>query len=314
MAVSEMGKLEVVDVRKVWENEEQDFTPWLASNLTLLGDALELGLELVQVEAQVGPFSLDILARDDSGTMVAIENQLGHTDHTHLGQLLTYAAGFDVRSLIWVTPHFRDLHRAALDWLNRWTPKEISVYGVEVRAVSIGNSLPAPEFIPVVVPNEWSKSNRDRLNPDSARRRMFYQALVNRLQEVGFTDRKNANSGWIQRFPSGVADLEYCADVGNNPRVIMTIPNRERRKQVFDALRDDSEQVNHIEEALGLESDPKTELVWKTGPGNIVVRRSGSTDNLTSDIEGWMFDHLTKFKEVFNPVVADIVNSLDSDS
>ena len=100
MAVSETGKLEVVDVRKVWETEAQDFTPWLASNLTLLGDALELELELVQVEAQVGPFSLDILARDDSGTMVAIENQLGNTDHTHLGQLLTYAAGFDVRSLI----------------------------------------------------------------------------------------------------------------------------------------------------------------------------------------------------------------------
>ncbi len=314
MAVSEMGKLEVVDVRKVWETEAQDFTPWLASNLTLLGDALELELELVQVEAQVGPFSLDILARDDSGTMVAIENQLGNTDHTHLGQLLTYAAGFDVRSLIWVTPRFRDEHRAALDWLNRWTPKEISVYGVEVRAVSIGNSLPAPEFIPVVLPNEWSKSNRARLNPDAARRREFYQALVNRLLEAGFTDRKNATAVWIQRFSSGVADLEYCADVGNNPRVIMTIPNRERRNQVFDVLRDDSEQVKHIEEALGLESDPKTELVWKTGPGNIVVRRSGSSDNLTSDIEGWMFDYLIRFKDVFNPLVADIMNSLDSDS
>ena len=314
MAVSEMGKLEVVDVRKVWENEEQDFTPWLASNLTLLGDALELGLELVQVEAQVGPFSLDILARDDSGTMVAIENQLGNTDHTHLGQLLTYAAGYDVRTLIWVTPRFRDQHRAALDWLNRWTSNEICVYGVEVRAVSIGDSLPAPEFIPVAVPNEWSKSNRDGLNSDGARRRVFYQALVDRLLEAGFTDRKNATSAWIQRFPSGVADLEYCADVGNNPRVIMTIPNRDRRNQVFDVLRHDGEQVKHIEEALGVESDPKTELVWKTGPGNIVVRRSGSSDNLTSDIESWMFDYLIRFKEVFNPVVAGIVNSLDSDS
>ena len=108
--------------------------------------------------------------------------------------------------------------------------------------------------------------------------------------------------------------MEYCADVGNNPRVIMTIPNRERRSQVFDVLREDSEQVKHIEEALGVGSDPKTELVWKTGPGNIVVRRSGSSDNLTSDIEGWMYDYLTKFKEVFNPVVADLINSIDSDS
>ena len=137
MGASELGKLEIVVVREIWETEAQDFTPWLADNLALLGEALKLELTLAQVEAPVGAFSLDILATDESGAYVAVENQLGKTDHAHLGQLLTYATGYDVRHLIWVAPKFRDEHRATLDWLNRWTSEDIKLFGVEVRTVRI---------------------------------------------------------------------------------------------------------------------------------------------------------------------------------
>ena len=131
MGVPELGKLEIVDLREIWENEAQDFTPWLAENLALLGQTLELELILRQVEARVGAFSPDILATDETGAFVAIENQLDRTDHAHLGQLLTYAAGYDVRTLIWVTPEFREEHRATLDWLNRWAPEDIKGFRCE---------------------------------------------------------------------------------------------------------------------------------------------------------------------------------------
>ena len=98
-----LGKLQRVSVRDVWKTEAQDFTPWLADQLPLLGEAIGRTLELEAVEKWVGAFRADILCRDlDSHAWVLIENQFGRTDHTHLGQILTYAAGLDAVTIIWV--------------------------------------------------------------------------------------------------------------------------------------------------------------------------------------------------------------------
>ena len=40
MIEQEIGELSLVDIRKVWPDEAKDFTPWLAKNAMLLGDAL----------------------------------------------------------------------------------------------------------------------------------------------------------------------------------------------------------------------------------------------------------------------------------
>ena len=53
-------EIKQVDVRTKWPHEALDFTPWLAKNLHLLGDALEMKLEPVQMEVPVGPYFLDI--------------------------------------------------------------------------------------------------------------------------------------------------------------------------------------------------------------------------------------------------------------
>jgi hypothetical protein len=88
-----LGRLErVVNLRAYWPNEERDFTPWLAQaeNLELLADAIGIGeLILLQTERKVGPFEADIYAKEASSeTIVVVENQLGRTDHGHLGKLL----------------------------------------------------------------------------------------------------------------------------------------------------------------------------------------------------------------------------------
>ena len=125
--------MEYVDVHKKWQLEALDFTPWLAENLKMLSGALELELELVQREAPVGPFFCDILAKElGSGVQVAIENQLELTDHSHLGQLLTYAAGLDARIAVWVAPDFQYEHAEALHRLNKWTRDGPKFYGVKV--------------------------------------------------------------------------------------------------------------------------------------------------------------------------------------
>lgn len=85
-----LGSLTRLDARLVWVNKAHHFTPWLAANLPVLGEALGLDLQLVEIEVDVGEFSVDIVPRDlSSGAQVIIENQLERTDHSHLGQLLT---------------------------------------------------------------------------------------------------------------------------------------------------------------------------------------------------------------------------------
>src|SRR4051794_34639727 len=91
-----LGRLEKMELRGVWLKEADDFTPWLAreENIALLGEAVGLTLEVEAQEKDVGPFRADILCKDTAtGSWVLIENQLERTDHNHLGQLLTYAAG-----------------------------------------------------------------------------------------------------------------------------------------------------------------------------------------------------------------------------
>ena len=45
--------IEQLDVRSMWKHEALNFTPWLAKNLNLLGDALGMKLEPVQTEVPV---------------------------------------------------------------------------------------------------------------------------------------------------------------------------------------------------------------------------------------------------------------------
>lgn len=146
-----MGRLERVDLREAWETEDGDFTPWLAQeeNIALLGDAIGIDLEVEAQEKQVGPFRADILCLDTATTdkhWVLIENQLYRTDHTHLGQLMTYAAGLDAVTIVWIAGQFAEEHRVALDWLNEITEEEIRFFGIEVELWRIGNSPPAPQI------------------------------------------------------------------------------------------------------------------------------------------------------------------------
>lgn len=155
------GKLEKVDLRQLWKGEASEFTPWLAleENIAELGEAIAMELEVQEQEFKVGVFRADILCKDVvNDHFVLIENQLERTDHTHLGQLMTYAAGLDAVTIIWIAKTFAEEHRAALDWLNSITDDSINFFGIEMEAYKIGDSLPAPSFNIVAKPNDWTRS------------------------------------------------------------------------------------------------------------------------------------------------------------
>lgn len=86
-----------------------------------------------------------------------IENQLEFTDHRHLGQLLTYAAGLDARTVIWIAESFRDEHRAAVDFLNHSTTADYNFFAVQIELYRIGDSPLAPQFTLVAKPNDWNR-------------------------------------------------------------------------------------------------------------------------------------------------------------
>ena len=114
-----LGKLESLNPRKVWPHEAHDFTPWLLDNADALADVLGIDMELSTAEHPVGGYSLDLLGKDLTNNCVLIvENQLTATDHGHLGQILTYAAGTEAKTIVWMATSFREEHRQALDYLN----------------------------------------------------------------------------------------------------------------------------------------------------------------------------------------------------
>ncbi len=142
-------------------HEALNFTPWLAENADRLAEALGIELEFEATEHAVGGYSLDIIGKDQSnGVVLIVENQLGESDHGHLGQLLTYAAVTGASTIVWITTRFRDEHRQALTWLNEHSGQDTHFFGVELEVVRIGESAPAPLFKVVALPNDWRKSVR----------------------------------------------------------------------------------------------------------------------------------------------------------
>lgn len=157
-ATPSLGALIQADLREAWNHEAHSFTPWLAENLDTLSTVIGIPMELEGSEVAVEQFSADILARNpQTDELVLIENQLEGSDHSHLGQIMTYLAGLDARIVIWVAAGFRDAHLSAVNWLNEHTDGDFNFFAVQVRVVRIGDSLPAPIFDVVARPNAWER-------------------------------------------------------------------------------------------------------------------------------------------------------------
>lgn len=314
----ELSNLDAVDLQEVWPHEAHDFTPWLAQHLDLLGDALGLQLELQGAEMAIGPFSLDVLARDvGNDRPVVIENQLKATDHDHLGKLLTYAAGYDANIVVWLVQEFRAEHRAALDWLNQRTGEETAFFGVVVEAWRIADSPPAPRFNAVVVPNDWQKQvassgQGSEVSETKERQRAFFQTLIDVLREEHtFTQARVGQPQNWYHFASGFTGMSYGASFAwqDRARVELYIGktgDQSGNKWLFDQLEQHKEP---IEAALGYE------LTWERldlqVASRISVDRNGSiadSPETLEDIRQWMIEHLLRFQDAFGPHLDELLS------
>lgn len=305
------GKITKLNLRDIWPKEASVFTPWLAENIDALGKALGMELEIEGREASVGNFSLDLLAKDlGTGHTVVIENQLTQTDHDHLGKLMTYAAGFNASTVIWVSEIVRDEHRQALEWLNQRTDEDTQFFGVAIEVFKIDDSKPAYSFIPVVFPNEWQKSKKRQANTGISSKgeayRDYFQALIDELRENHhFTNaRKGQPQSWYA-FSSGVSNIPVgaCFSMGQKVRVELYIDvgGGDKNKALFDWFAD---QKNSIHDKYG--ESLEWERLDDKRASRIAIYRDGSirdSDEELSEIKKWHIEHLLKFKKMFVPLL-----------
>lgn len=302
------GQIHKVPLREIWKHEAQDFTPWLAENINVLGDVIGLELELIKEEASVGDFSLDILAKDLGSTKnVIIENQFCKTDHDHLGKLLTYAAGFDASFVIWVAEVIREEHRQALEWLNDRTDNETQFFALVIEVIKIDDSKPAYNLKPVVFPNEWHKSKSknqtsQQISLKGERYKSYFQNLIDELrEEYRFTSaRAGQPQNWYS-FASGKSGINYGANFCQGDKVrtelYIDLGNAEENEALLNYLLQSKQE---IEEKFG------SPLSWEPIDGKratrIAIYKPGSIfmENELISIKQWHIHNLLKFKEVFS--------------
>jgi hypothetical protein len=310
-----LGRIVPVDIRTVWQKEAGDFTPWLAEeeNLAALGEALHLGeLSLQSTELRVGDFSADIVAVDEGGVQVLVENQLEPTDHRHLGQVLTYLAGIgsNEASVVWVSARFREEHRAAIDWLNRSTIEGYDFFAVEIEVIRIGDSAPAPRFNVVAMPNDWARQARQAVRSASSEApsetgalyQQYWLALREPYQAEG--EKGCFPKAWPRQwlpFRIGRSGFQLAAVANKSERVIrVELYMRQKgmpAKQAFNTLL---EQRAEIEAAFGGPLD--WQLLPERVASRIVIHLADADVTDRSDWprqHSWIVKQLSRFRQVF---------------
>lgn len=305
--MKELGKLEYLEISEVIGPEATEFTPWLAEHLDDLGEQVGLDIEKISVEKPVGSFRCDIYARErKTNRKVVIENQLYRSDHSHLGQLLTYASGLDAGIVVWVAPEFSDEHRGALDWLNQHTSEDVWFFGIRVRGVKIGDSLPAVLFEVVARPNFAFKVAKGESAVSERRQfyREFWSEMIARLNSSGIhrTAQKPVADNWIS-LGSGRGGLWYSLTFrrGNRFGVELDIDtgDKEKNEGLFDSL---VERRTQVETSFG------GELLWERLEESQYCYIGAYRDYLDyrtekADLLEWGLETFKRLKATFEPLI-----------
>ena len=322
-----LGRLEPVELRDIWTSESAEFTPWLArpENLSVLGETLGIDLELEAQERSVGPFRADILCKDiATDSWVLVENQLERTDHSHLGQLLTYASGLEAVTIVWVAAQFTDEHRSTLDWLNRITDARFRFFGLEVELWRIGDSPPAPRFNVISKPNDWSQSvaqaaraiDDTELSETRMTQRAYWTALHTVLGAAGGPvsgNRKPQPQSWMG-YPIGRSGFMLSAGMirpKNKVRAELYISGEEA-KGFLASLKGQREA---IEGELGYH------LEWEELPARRDCRVACYLNDVDPENEvdwtrqhEWLAQHLNDLHRVLAPRVRTLEATLPPES
>lgn len=319
--MTKLGKVQYIEPRDLWPDEARDFTPWLATNegLELLGEAIAAELELEKTEAKVGPFSADVLCRvvGEEDHLVVIENQFGKTDHDHLGKLLTYASGLSAKTVVWIADSFTDEHRQAVDWLNENKGESARFFGLEIYAIKIGDSLPAPQLKVVSSPNVWAQAVRDSKDTEISATKLDQRKFWEEVRD--YIKSKKSFLALQQPRPQNWCNIA----IGRSHfHLALTVNTQQERvgcelylhgaqaKQAFDLLAADKAA---IEKELG--HDVEWQRLDEKEACRIISYKNGSIYNPVQrqELKEWLHFSAERFHKVFAPKVKALKLSQDEE-
>ena len=309
MALSTLKK---VELREEWKNEAADFTSWLAQdeNLQLLSDEIGIDISLVQTEASVGKFSVDILAEEENtGRKIVIENQLEMTNHDHLGKIITYASGFDAEIVIWIVKDVRDEHKQAVDWLNDHTDDKINIFAIRMELWQIGDSPYAPKFQVISKPNDWAKAiKKSTTRSELSDRRLMQLEFWNQFKE--FAISKNSSLRLRKSYPQHWYDIS----MGNSRSHLSLIVDTNNEQVRCEFYIPDSKPLFHglLENKETIESKLDHELEWMELEGKKASRVKTVLNIDVSNSENWekIFQWLMETAQEFQTVFANQIKNM----
>ncbi|MBW2740672.1 MAG: DUF4268 domain-containing protein [Deltaproteobacteria bacterium] len=250
-----IGKISRVPLRTVWKHEAYDLTQWLQNNIDVLNDVLDLNLSNPEREQSAGAFNIDIVAEDEAGNPVIIENQLEKSDHDHLGKVITYLVAMGAKAAIWIVANPRPEHIAAITWLNE--SSVANFYLLKIEAIQIGDSPPAPLLTVIVGPSEEGKEVGKAKKEMAERyiiREKFWTQLLNYSKQK---TKLHANISPTQHnwlgTSAGKQGLGYNYALRKNEAQVELYIDRgkekgEENKEIFDQL---NSKKAEIEKAYG---------------------------------------------------------------
>nr|WP_298897667.1 DUF4268 domain-containing protein [uncultured Altererythrobacter sp.] len=268
----------------------------------------------------MGPFKADILAkRTDTADdhWVLIENQLERTDHKHLGQLLTYAAGLDAVTIVWVAESFAEEHQKTLEWLNEMTSDELEFFGLEIELWRIGDSPPAPMFNIVAEPNDWSREVKQaagaQVSELKQQQRRFWQGLRSKLIEKNskVKPQKAHPQHWAW-FAIGRSNVVLSASLNSQKKFVwvnLGLMGQHGKAWFYELL----ERKDEIEAKIGEPLDWQELKGRKESRIALILENADPTDEEDwTRQQAWMIEKLERFYDVFHPLATSLSDPIEA--
>ena len=304
-----LSKLEKVDLREVWKHEAINFTNWLAEseNLESLSDEIGIDISLIQTEASVGSFNVDILAEEENtGRKIVIENQLETTDHDHLGKIITYASGFDAEIIIWIVKSVRDEHKQAIDWLNEHTDSNINFFAIQMEVWKIGESPYAPKFHVIAQPNDWAKAVKKATSQNEySDTKLLQLQFWDKFKE--FAVDKNAKIKLRKAYPQHWYDISFGS---SNAHLSLTV-NSQTQQLACEIYIPNLKPLFNLfhKHKADIETEIGSQLVWEELPekkaSRIKLIKQGDFTNQDSwnEYHEWLLESAINFQNVFRKII-----------
>jgi hypothetical protein len=307
--MNQIGKIKKVPIREIWKREDTHFSKWLSENIDYLNDVINLDITIQSVEEPVGPYRVDVYAEDQNGNKIIIENQLEKTDHSHLGQLLTYMVNLDAKTAIWISTNPVDEHTRVIEWLNETTPHDMFFYLIRVEAIQIeGQSMVAPLFTVVEGPTQELKKigieKKEYAERHFKRKEFWGQFLDYSNQHTDLTKNLNPKPDSWLGIGLGFGGVSVNCTVSNKyarTEVYINRGSHEENKRVFDVF---TEHKHVIETKFG------GSLIWERMEDKITSRIKWQLDGVSvSNENDWpqmnefMTDGLIRLHEAVKEVV-----------